>query len=84
MGRPHASWLHQVDQLLKEMVDGQGICLGDEQMEAPGVPAESGQLHAARRADHAPIPDLVYFSPELIKLPVCYHGNGADPAWDNR
>ena len=41
MGRPRASWLQQVDQLLKEMVDGQGICLGDDQMEAPEVPAES-------------------------------------------
>ena len=46
MGRPCASWLQQVDQYLKEMGDGPGICLGDGQTEAPGVPAESGRRDA--------------------------------------
>ena len=42
MGRPHASWLQQVDQHLKEM--GMGQASG--QTEAPGVPAESGHSDA--------------------------------------
>ena len=42
IGRPHASWLQQVDQHLKKMGMGQAsICLGDGQTEALGVPAES-------------------------------------------
>ena len=43
MGRPCASWLQQVDQHLKEMGDGPGICLGDGQTEVPGVSAEYGR-----------------------------------------
>ena len=51
MGRPRASWLQQVDRHLKEMGMGAGICLGDGQTEAPGVPAES------RRSDALLWPD---------------------------
>ena len=40
--RPRALWLQQVDRYLKEMGMGPGICLGDGQTEAPGVPVESG------------------------------------------
>ena len=51
MGQPRASWLQQVDRHLKEMGIGirPGICLGDGQMEAPGVPAESGRSDALFR-----------------------------------
>jgi len=42
MSRPRTSWLQQVDRHLNDG-DGPGICLGDGQMEAPGVLAESGR-----------------------------------------
>ena len=60
MGRPHASWLQQVDQHLKEMGDGPGIYLEDDQTEAPGVPAESGRSDALLRC-------------MLPYLPTCPH-----------
>ena len=40
-GRPRASWL--------QYWDGQGICLGNGQTEAPGDPAESGCSDALLR-----------------------------------
>ena len=49
MGRPHASWLQQVDQHLKEMVMGQASAWGDGRAEALGVPAESGCIDALLR-----------------------------------
>ena len=49
MGRPRSSWLQQVDQHLKEMGMGQGICLWDGQTEALGVPAQSGCSDALLR-----------------------------------
>ena len=39
MGQSHASWLQLVDQNLKEMGIGPGICLVDGQTKSLGLPA---------------------------------------------
>ena len=48
LGRPHASWLQQIDKFLVA-ADGPGICLWDGQTEVLGVPAESGHSDALLR-----------------------------------
>ena len=56
MGRPHASWLQQVDRHLKEMGMGQASAWGM----ARRRPESTGGKWTQRRAAlaHAPIPDL--------------------------
>ena len=46
-GRPRASWLSQVESYLGR--DGPGVCLGDAQMEAEGVPSLGGRDDALLR-----------------------------------
>ena len=45
-GRPHASWLRQVESYLK---DTGMACLGDGQTEAEGVPSQGGRGDALLR-----------------------------------
>ena len=56
MGRPRASWLHQVDRHLKEMGMGQASAWGWADI----CPWNTGGKWTQRRAAlvHAPIPDL--------------------------
>ena len=42
-GRPHASWLRQVESYLRDTGMTVGVCLGDGQTEAEGVPSQGGR-----------------------------------------
>ena len=61
MGRPHASWLQQVDQHLKEMGMGQASAWGMARRRSLEYRRKWMQQHAA--PTHAPIPDLTIWLP---------------------